>query len=305
MDVRWILRPVSSMKLLSQVSTIQPCSLDESIGLLRKLRAYRDGDIKHYMESHDMAGTNNQLQHQLLGRLLHLDILGHGIVFSADYHSSNQHIWNLGEGQALMTITSMLALQDRRLYFGWGRQGDLNELYLGTLNPNIDWYGLYIGFNGARFGDNCTASDLASLRRSADPLGNNFQSTYNWSNDGASTGWNSSFGSTGGRMNRQYQGKLTLGGRGANRSFHGKIANFVTTTLRLNDSMPSDAEIEAMITDPVAWVDDYKVGNATESQMELRISVTSSVLPHMETAHIPLVHRCGSWVMDLWIATLT
>ena len=56
-------------------------------------------------------------------------------------------------------------------------------------------------------------------------------------------------------------GYMTLGGRGANRNFHGKIASFVSTTLRISDSMPSTAEIEAMITDPVSWVDDYKAGN--------------------------------------------
>ena len=77
------------------------------------------------------------------------------------------------------------------------------------MNPNIAWYGLYIGYNGTRLsGGNATASNLADcfdvrLLHS----GNNFtMSTYEWSNSGASTGWNSSFSSTGGRMDRTVTG---------------------------------------------------------------------------------------------------
>ena len=35
----------------------------------------------------------------------------------------------------------------------------------------------------------------------------------------------------------------------------------VVTTLKLNQVMPNDAEIKAMVTDPIGWVNDYKVGN--------------------------------------------
>ena len=36
----------------------------------------------------------------------------------------------------------------------------------------------------------------------------------------------------------------------------------VVTTLRVNQPMPTDTEIKAMITDPVSWLADYKVGQA-------------------------------------------
>lgn len=62
-------------------------------------------------------------------------------------------------------------------------------------------------------------------------------------------------------MDRSITGDFTIGGRGSNRSFHGKVASMVVTTLKQNVAMPSNAEIEAMITDPVSWVADYKVGN--------------------------------------------
>ena len=55
---------------------------------------------------------------------------------------------------------------------------------------------------------------------------------------------------TGARMDRQLTGHTTIGGRGANRSFHGKIASMVITTLKQDDDMPSTAEITKMVTDP-------------------------------------------------------
>ena len=34
----------------------------------------------------------------------------------------------------------------------------------------------------------------------------------------------------------------------------------VVTTLRINQPMPTDTEIDLMITDPTKWMDDYKIG---------------------------------------------
>ena len=54
---------------------------------------------------------------------------------------------------------------------------------------------------------------------------------------------------------------MIIGGRGANRNFHGKVAAMVVTTLRQNVAMPADAEISMMVRDPMQWLTDYKVGN--------------------------------------------
>jgi hypothetical protein len=62
-------------------------------------------------------------------------------------------------------------------------------------------------------------------------------------------------------MDRSVVGNFTIGGRGANRNFHGKVASFVSTTLRINQLMPIDAEIELTIKDPIKWLNDYKDGN--------------------------------------------
>ena len=63
-------------------------------------------------------------------------------------------------------------------------------------------------------------------------------------------------------MDRSVTGQLSVGGRGSNRSFHGKVASMVVTTLRRGVSMPTNAEIQEMITDPKEWFTDYKIGNA-------------------------------------------
>ena len=61
-------------------------------------------------------------------------------------------------------------------------------------------------------------------------------------------------------MDRSVIGNFTIGGRGANRNFHGKVASFVNTTLRIDQPMPASTEIGCMITDPIKWLQDYKDG---------------------------------------------
>ena len=183
------------------------------------------------------------------------------IVFRADGNSSNQHIWNQGEGSGSNDDNIYLRLSaSRQLFFGWGRDGALNELYIGTITANR-WYGIYVGHNGTRLsGANATGINLAAafdvrLMSAAD----NFSSI---SDQGTVPEWNNTgFSTIGGRMDRSVAGVFTIGGRGANRNFHGKIASMVITTLRINQPMPTDTEIKTMITDPVKWLQDYKVGN--------------------------------------------
>ena len=110
-------------------------------------------------------------------------------------------------------------------------------------------------------GSNATASNLAaafdihimSSQDSFNSIGNNRSAISNWS-------------SNGNRMDRAVGGDFTIGGRGADRSFHGKVASMVVTNLRITEysntqiPMPSAAEIKMMITDPKKWIDDYKWG---------------------------------------------
>ena len=73
-------------------------------------------------------------------------------------------------------------------------------------------------------------------------------------------------------MDKAVTGDLTIGGRGSNRSFQGKVASMVVTTLRINQPMPTDAEIDLMITDPTKWLDDYKVGELFRPITQRRLS---------------------------------
>jgi hypothetical protein len=182
------------------------------------------------------------------------------VVFKSDGNSSNQHIWNIGEGSGSGDDNIYLRLDSiGGLYFGWGRTGALNECALGNVSTTTGWHGVYIGFTGERLsGADATAANLAGcfeihrmgseFAQPFDTLGANLSTSGNWTLNG-------------GRMDRTVAGDFTIGGRGANRNFHGQVASSITTTLMQNSAMPDSTEIQTMITDPVKWLNDYKVGN--------------------------------------------
>ena len=177
-------------------------------------------------------------------------------VFRADGNSSNQHIWNSGEGAGSGDDNIYLRYSSTgQLYFGWGRSGATNECAIGSIQAN-KWYGIYIGHTGARLSSSqATSSNLGDIFdiRITNEIYNWQSATYNY----AQLYWSD----TGARMDRTVGGDFTIGGRGGNRNFHGKVASMVTTTLRRNQPMPTTAEIDMMITDPKKWVTDYKNGN--------------------------------------------
>jgi hypothetical protein len=193
------------------------------------------------------------------------------IVFKSDGNSSNQHLWNSGDGVG-SNQDNIYVRQDASgdMYFGWGRDGALNECFIGDgFNTNTQqWHGLYIAHNGERFSaTNATAANLADafdIRF----MRHNY-TTNQWElitggygdvvgNRSTSNNWNA--GSTGARMDRSFGGFVTVAGRGSNRNWHGKVASFLVTTLLRSVSMPADAEIELMISDPSQWLMDYKNG---------------------------------------------
>jgi len=185
------------------------------------------------------------------------------VVFQSKNNSSNQHIWNQGEGAGSTDDNIYLRVDSNgHLYFGWGRQGEVNECKVGSIGGIANashWWGIYIANNGTRLSAaNATAANLAAafdIRL----MGSNDTTPWGAVYDvGTEADWTA--GSTGARMDRSYTGDFTIGGRGGNRNFHGKVASMVVTTLRIGQPMPSDTEIELMITDPKKWLDDYKVG---------------------------------------------
>ena len=183
------------------------------------------------------------------------------IVFNTDKNNSNQHIWNYGQGAANGDDNIYLRQSiSGQLYFGWGREGTgYNEKQIGSVAGG-QWYGVYIATTGARFSaGNATAANLDAAFDIRVAMPNDI---YN--DVGADQYLVTPSGywtSTGARMDRAIGGEFTIGGRGSNRNFHGKVASMVVTTLKLNQVMPNDAEIKAMVTDPIGWVNDYKVGN--------------------------------------------
>ena len=181
------------------------------------------------------------------------------VVFRLDGANADQHIWNYGEGVASGDDNIYLRVNgSRQIYFGWGREtGNVNECYLGTYTAN-KWYGMYIAHNGTRLsGSDASGAALAacfSIRHMSETL--SFGTLY--SEKSTSSNWIS--GTTGNRMDRSLSGNMCIGGSDSNRNFSGKIASMVATTLKISQTMPTDAEVILMITDPKKWMADHKVG---------------------------------------------
>jgi hypothetical protein len=198
------------------------------------------------------------------------------VVFKSDGHSSNQIIWNQGEGSSTNNDNIYLRVSaSGSLFFGWGREGvGYNECRI--INQSISsstWYGVYVGHSGVRLGgNNASASNLANcfdirVMSSADSfasVGSNLSTSSNWV-------------FTGNRMDRTVAGQFTIGGRGSStyQTYRGKVASMVVTTLIGSGNyssaqlpagyMPDADQIKAMITDPITWVDDYKVRYSAEN----------------------------------------
>ena len=146
---------------------------------------------------------------------------------------------------------------------------------------------MYVGFTGARFGSGNTAAQLDT----AFDIRLMFYNGSEWIFDPRPTfGGAGMWITAGGRMNRQYGGTLSIGGRGGNRNFHGKVASFVTTTLLQGVAMPTDAEIKEMVTDPLGWLNDYKVGNS------FRYSGNTN-----ETTGFAIGNSFSSWSTQVWL----
>jgi hypothetical protein len=181
------------------------------------------------------------------------------IVFQTDGDTVNQHIWNIGEGHATADDNIYIRTDSaRKLYFAWGRSGAYNECTISSTSLSVtEWYGVYVCHKGARWSaGNATAANLATtfdirIMSSVDQfqsLGANLSTAAAWTTTGAA-------------MNESVTEEFTVGGRGANRSFDGRVSSMVVTTLLQDTEAPSEAEATEMITDPVGWLQDYKVGN--------------------------------------------
>jgi hypothetical protein len=176
-------------------------------------------------------------------------------------------IWNQGEGSSSGNDNIFVNVgATGHVNLGWGREGTgYNMCRIANNISSSTWYGISIAHNGVRLGaNNATASNLADcfdirIMSSADSfasISSNLSTSSNWT-------------STGMRMDRTVAGDFTIGGRGNGYSFRGKVASMVVTTLLSEGNytsaqlpsgyMPDADQAKMMITDPVKWIDDYKV----------------------------------------------
>ena len=170
------------------------------------------------------------------------------IVFQTPNNTSNQHIWNSGEGTSTGSDNIYLRMSgsNGELYFGWGREGvGYNEYHIGNFGGSYNqstgqWWGIYISHDGTRLNSaDATADNLTSAFDIRLMGTNDVTPVFDTLYDVGST--SSNWVSTGVRMDRAITGDFTIGGRGANRSFHGKVASMVVTTLRTGVTTPTDA----------------------------------------------------------------
>ena len=211
------------------------------------------------------------------------------VVFRLDGANADQHIWNYGQGVSSGDDNIYLRVNgSRQIYFGWGREtGNVNECYLGTYTAN-KWYGMYIAHNGTRLlGSSASGSALAacfSIRHMSETL--SFGTLY--SEKSTSSNWIS--GTTGNRMDRSLSGNMCIGGSDSNRNFSGKIASMVATTLKISQTMPTDAEVILMITDPKKWMADHKVG------VSYRYPWSSTTVSNWQMNNV-----YPSWATQVWL----
>ncbi|BAQ92776.1 fiber Ig/hemolysin [uncultured Mediterranean phage uvMED] len=183
------------------------------------------------------------------------------VVFKTDRNNSNQHIWNQGEGAGSNDDNIYLRTDSAgNLYFGWGRGANNNECQIAQRMLTSNWYGVYIAHKGGRFSSsNATSTNLA------DAFDIRIMGTYNNWTLGSNLSTSSNWINTGNRTDRTVSGDFTIGGRGSNRSFHGKVSSMIITTLKKDEPIPADSEIGLMITDPKKWEDDYRIGQTVRA----------------------------------------
>ena len=230
------------------------------------------------------------------------------VVWRPDGNASDQYIWAHVDGTGTGSTDDNIYLRvdsNGILFFGMGRQGNLNEVVIGNgftqSSATTTWYGVYIAHNGTRLSaTDATATNLAAafdirIMKYFNPSGWAFMGVSgsyadSVGNRSTVTNWSRSGSTIGGRMDLRFPGTFTVGGLGSNNSFHGKVASTVVTTLRQGVSMPSDAEILEMTTDPIGWLYDYRAGNNYRSAGD-----TS------ETATFAVGNTFSGWATQVWL----
>lgn len=204
------------------------------------------------------------------------------IIFKLNSSAGDQYILNQGEGSGGNDDNIFIRRDSsNKIYFGWGRNADKNELYILTAD-STNWYGIYVGYNGARWSSaDATTTNLASTfdvryMSSAD----SFVSLS--SNQSTVSNWGGSDSSVGAQMDRDVTGDLSVGSRGSGDYFKGEVTSTVITTLQRDVAMPNGIQIKKIIKDPLGWLNVYKIGqsyrlpNASTTTSDFQLNDTSS-----------------------------
>jgi hypothetical protein len=170
-------------------------------------------------------------------------------VFQYDGSASVHSVYSHSSGNGNTDSINTLGVDSSgNLQFRIGLNQTHNVCELGSLAANT-WVGVYVESNGATF-VSPTASDL--------------EDTYRFKLVNLSTGavtdithnWTTSTN----RTATSRVGYMYVGQNSTLQPLVGKIASLVSTTLRVNVTLPTDAEVADMVRNPIKWLGDYKVG---------------------------------------------
>jgi len=181
------------------------------------------------------------------------------VTFKWGGGSSDQYIWSMGGSQSQDIHLYVNSGGD--IYFAWGA-GSPNaaEKLIGQVSIG-EWVSVYVGCAGLRPFPN-TDANQTNLNKNFDFRVANANFIANDLDASQLITPPATWAGTGNPiMYVEIDGYFTVGASHNGNRFNGTIASLVTTTLKINDQMPQDAEIKMMMLDPMGWLNDYKIGN--------------------------------------------
>ena len=182
------------------------------------------------------------------------------VTFKWGGGSSDQYIWSMGGSQSQDIHLYVNSGGD--IYFAWGAAAPkAAEKFIANVAIG-EWISVYVGCAGLRPFPNTDANETNLNKNfdirvaNANFIANNLDASQLITPPVAWAGTGSPI------MYAEIDGSFTVGASHNGNRFNGTIASLVTTTLKVNDQMPQDAEIKMMMLDPMGWLNDYKIGNS-------------------------------------------
>ena len=186
-------------------------------------------------------------------------------VFKAGAHSSQGTVLSQTSGADTNNNyrISLEVTNDEELLFWFGSGQDYYKWTSKFTLDSSKWYGFYVDYDGCSrsYGNSEKQKNFNRFRVWQVDLSTGTATqltTYN-QNDNSYGTWDQS-----NSAGNPVQGQFYVGSRYENNDeFQGQIAAVVVTTLKTNaESLPAATEIGLLVSNPLQWLTDYKVGQS-------------------------------------------